>query len=174
MAGLKASDLSIFKMFRVLRTLRIVSVNEGLKTAVLSLIMAIPNIVSIILIVFLFYIIFGILGISYFKGLFFSCTTKNSLNLVVFSKWDCLNAGEEWINSPFNFDNIFSSVKTLIQVSSRSYWSYVMHDAVSITKYNYVHDDYNKLAWSLYFVIFMIVGSFFLLNMFVGVVIVRY
>lgn len=102
-------SLKIFKMFRVMRPLRLISRNEGLKTAVTALVMAFIPIMSIIMIVLLFFLIFGIIGISYFKGLYFSCSNNNiSFNIInpIVTKWDCINYGGIWINSNYNFDNI--------------------------------------------------------------------
>jgi len=114
LAGIKSSDLKIFKMFRVLRPLRLVSRNEGLKTAVLALVKAIPHILGIILIVMLVMVLIGIFGINYFKGLFFYCDDSVGFDFSIVTKWDCLNNGREWVNKGFNFDNIMEAMKSLV------------------------------------------------------------
>jgi len=174
LAGLKSNELKIFKMFRVLRPLRVVSKNEGLKTAVLALFQSIPHILSIILIVLLFMLIFGILGINFFKGLFFYCDDSVGYDYSLVTKWDCLNNGREWINKEFHFDNIFEAMKSLVEIASGSYWSIVMNDAMAITSLDRNPVEGSKLYYAIYFVVYMITGSFFLLNLFVGVVIVRF
>lgn len=122
----------------------------------------------------LFFLIFGIIGISYFKGKFYYCQYDflgfEYLELLNY-KWDCLNIGGNWLNKPYSFDNIFQAMKTLFQMATTSGWSDIMFTSINTTDIDSlpVHD--NNLYWFLFFILFIIVGSFFLLNLFVGVVI---
>lgn len=93
-------SLRSFKVFRILRLLRLISHNEELKVAIRALFLAIPNVANVTIIMTLFFLIFGIIGVSYFKGKLFSCqSADNDLSDLVYSKWDCLSSGGEWINS---------------------------------------------------------------------------
>jgi hypothetical protein len=165
-------------MFRVLRPLRVISRNQGLKTAVVALVMAVPHIVSIILIVLLFFLIFGIIGISFFKGKYYYCDTDiinfDMSFLIINSKWDCLNSGGLWKNTSFSFDNIFAAIATLFQLASTSGWSVIMETSVGTTQINYVQIPGYQPYWALFFIAFVIIGAFFLLNLFVGVVVLRF
>mmetsp|Transcript_42176 Transcript_42176/g.40415 ORF Transcript_42176/g.40415 Transcript_42176/m.40415 type:complete len:126 (+) Transcript_42176:626-1003(+) len=122
----------------------------------------------------LFMLIFGILGISYFKGRLFFCDDSTGFDNIIETKWDCLNTGGDWTNNSFNFDNILEAMKSLVLIASGSYWSVVMNDAMAITDIDRVPIEGSRPYYSLYFILFMIVGGFFLLNLFVGVVIVRF
>ena len=129
--------IKVIRMLRVLRPLRMISRNEGLKLAVLSLINAIPSIINALVIALLFFILFGIFGTSYFKGKFFYCLTDNIEMFTdtgnVVSKWDCINAGGEWLNRVVNFDNILMSMMSLFVLSSTEGWSDIMFRGVDAT-----------------------------------------
>ena len=94
-------------MFRVLKIVRLISKFEGLKIGLQALIRAIPNVLRIVMILILFFLIFGIIAISKFKGKFFSCdidslsymegSTYNKHDFDIDSKWDCYNAGADWV-----------------------------------------------------------------------------
>ena len=75
--------------------------------------MVTPHILSIVAIVLLFFLIFGIIGISYFKGKYFFCANIPFDSIYINTKWDCLNAGANWQNEVYNFDNIFYAIATL-------------------------------------------------------------
>jgi hypothetical protein len=48
-------------------------------------------------------------------------------------KWDCLNAGEEWVNSYYNFDNIYQALATLFVIANGSSWENYMFQAAMAT-----------------------------------------
>ena len=87
-----------FKAFKVFRILRLISRNDGLQIAVKSLLLGLPNILNVTIIMLLFFLIFGVISVSQFKGKFFYCSGKYSADVEVASKWDCLDAGGEWVN----------------------------------------------------------------------------
>lgn len=87
------------------------------------------------------------------------------------TKWDCLIAGGEWVNYQFTFDNIFQAMKTLFIMATGSQWSDIMYYMASTTNLDNVHRSMNYTFWIYFSIFFMVVGSFFLLNLFVGVVI---
>lgn len=106
------------------------------------------------------------------------------------SKSVCLWMNCEWKSNyhcPQNFDNIFQSISTLLQLVTREGWLNIMHIATDGNGYIYIYNyiyylfiifriemqpiDDNHLAWCIYFIIFIFLGSFFIINLFVGVVI---
>lgn len=46
-----------------------------------------------------------------------------------------------------------------------------MYASIAATEIDYVMVDKNNFYWAIFFIAFIIVGTFFLLNLFVGVVI---
>ena len=171
-----SSDLDVFKVIRVmrlLRPLRVIQRNEGLKVAVQALLMAIPNIFYVSVIAMLFFAIFGMTGVNMFKGQFYFCAgiSEQELLASVINKDDCEAKGGIWRNSDNNFDNIFNAVLTLFEMSTTEGWVDIMYKGVDATGIDKEpKENHNRLS-ALYFILFIIIGSFFILNLFVGVVI---
>ena len=87
------------------------------------------------------------------------------------SKWDCLNYGGVWSNSFNNFDNIYQSMMTLFMMSTTQAWPEIMNMSIDATDVDYVQHHENNPYWAIFFFCFIVIGTFFLLNLFVGVVI---
>ncbi|TNV87903.1 hypothetical protein FGO68_gene16047 [Halteria grandinella] len=181
-----STSLQIFKMFRILRILRLISRNERLKVAAKALLYALPNILNVTIIIVFFFLIFGIVCVSYFKGKFFICDqsfetfsvysiTDSELFITepftVNDKWDCLTAGGDWVNSPSTFDNLYFAMNTLFIMATASGWSDLMYFCSSATDIDQVQVPRNNNFWIIFYIIYMIISCFFLLNLFVGVVI---
>jgi len=91
------------------------------------------------------------------------------------SMWNCINYGGEWTKFHFHFDNIWSSTMTLFHMSTTVGWAEVMFRGIrEDTPYEYkVNGDSDK-AWIFFFIFFIIYGTFFILNLFVGIVIATF
>lgn len=177
-SNLNIQFIKVIRMLRVLRPLRMISRNEGLKIAVISLINAVPSIINALVIALLFYMLFAIFGTTYFKGRFYHCLTDNIESIVdsdlIVSKWDCLSYGGEWINQIVNFDNVLRSMAALFVLSSTEGWGEIMFQGVDATSIDYNPKQNNQIAWAFFFMVFMIVGSLFMLNLFVSIVVNTY
>lgn len=82
--------------------------------------------------------------------------------------------GGEWKKYYKNFDNIFEAMATLFTISTAVDWFDVMYRGAASRGVDLVPINMSNQSITLYFVAFMIVGNFFLLNLFVGVVISTY
>ncbi|XP_068729717.1 sodium channel protein 1 brain-like [Montipora capricornis] len=172
-------NLSVFRSLRTLRALRplrAISRLEGMRVVVNALFAAIPGIGNVLLVSLLFWLIFSILGVHIFAGKFYKCVDKDNKPLpasVVPSKTKCLANpnGYRWVNSKVTFDNVFAGFLALMQVATFEGWMEVMQDAVDSTDVDMQPQFENKLASYCFFVAFIVVGSFFVLNLFVGVII---
>lgn len=122
-----------------------------------------------------FVFICAIILVSYFKGKLFYCTEDiNSLRdpFELVNKWYCLNAGGTWVNRDSNFDNVLVGTVTLMVMATTAGWSDVMKQTIKTTDIDYEIDLRNpNELWILFFISFIIVGSFFFLNLFVGVLV---
>jgi hypothetical protein len=171
--------IKVIRMLRVLRPLRMISRNEGLKIAVVSLFNAVPSIINALVIAILFFVLFAIFGTTYFKGKFFYCMVGEidaefvDTSMIV-TKWDCLNVGGDWLNQPLNFDNVFNSMASLFVLSSTEGWGAIMFLGVDAADIDYNPIVNNRIAWAFFFIVFMIVGSLFMLNLFVSIVVNTY
>ncbi|XP_015766470.1 PREDICTED: sodium channel protein type 5 subunit alpha-like [Acropora digitifera] len=162
---------------RALRPLRAVSRLEGMKVVVNALFFAIPGIGNVLLVSLLFWLIFSILGVQLFAGKFYKCIEVESGDRVsaaiVPNKTECLKNPDEyrWINSNVNFDNVINGFLALFQVATFEGWMELMEDAVDCKEVDEQPDDESNLGAYVFFVIFIVLGSFFVLNLFVGVII---
>ncbi|NXC01608.1 SCN5A protein, partial [Orthonyx spaldingii] len=167
------------RTLRALRPLRALSRFEGMRVVVNALLGAIPSIMNVLLVCLIFWLIFSIMGVNLFAGKFGKCvnmTDGNSeLNSVIENKSDCWmynNTGKIfWVNVKVNFDNVGSGYLALLQVATFKGWMDIMYAAVDSREKDDQPKWENSLYMYLYFVNFIIFGSFFTLNLFVGVII---
>ncbi|XP_041421715.1 sodium channel protein type 5 subunit alpha isoform X3 [Xenopus laevis] len=143
-----------------------------------ALIGAIPSIMNVLLVCLIFWLIFSIMGVNLFAGKFGKCvnaTTKEQLfHLIVDSKEMCDNISNSeayWTKTKVNFDNVGAGYLALLQVATFKGWMDIMYAAVDSREIEQQPIyEINKYMY-LYFVIFIIFGSFFTLNLFIGVII---
>lgn len=166
--------LRVFRLLRSLRPLRVINRLMGLKLVVQTLLLSLRPIGNIVLICCTFFIIFGILGVQLFKGTFYYCDGPMPLEIMkhVKTRADCLaDPRNRWINRKYNFDNLGQALMALFVLSSKDGWVNIMYtglDAVGVDK----QPIENHNEWRLlYFISFLLLVAFFVLNMFVGVVV---
>ncbi|XP_071106235.1 voltage-dependent T-type calcium channel subunit alpha-1G-like isoform X3 [Haliotis cracherodii] len=164
--------LRVFRLLRTLRPLRVISRAPGLKLVVQTLLSSLRPIGNIVLICCTFFIIFGILGVQLFKGTFYYCKGPPGLVKDIRNRTQCQNDTRFiWINRKYNFDNLGQALMALFVLASKDGWVSIMHtglDAVGIDEQPI--ENYNE--WRLlYFISFLLLVGFFVLNMFVGVVV---
>ncbi|XP_076852259.1 voltage-dependent T-type calcium channel subunit alpha-1I-like, partial [Brachyhypopomus gauderio] len=161
--------LRVLRLLRTLRPLRVISRAPGLKLVVETLITSLKPIGNIVLICCAFFIIFGILGVQLFKGKFFYCLGLDVKNIT--NKSDCLLANYKWVHHKYNFDNLGQALMSLFVLASKDGWVNIMYhglDAVAVDQQPVTNNN----PWMLlYFISFLLIVSFFVLNMFVGVVV---
>ncbi|XP_049622328.1 sodium channel protein type 5 subunit alpha isoform X7 [Suncus etruscus] len=150
------------RTLRALRPLRALSRFEGMRVVVNALVGAIPSIMNVLLVCLIFWLIFSIMGVNLFAGKFGRCINQTLGELplnhtFVNNKSDCesFNVTGElyWTKVKVNFDNVGAGYLALLQVyEEQPQWEY-------------------NLYMYIYFVVFIIFGSFFTLNLFIGVII---
>uniref|UniRef100_A0A3Q1ARE4 Sodium channel protein n=1 Tax=Amphiprion ocellaris TaxID=80972 RepID=A0A3Q1ARE4_AMPOC len=177
------SDLGPIKSLRTLRALRplrALSRFEGMRVVVNALVGAIPSIFNVLLVCLIFWLIFSIMGVNLFAGKFYRCinTTTEELFLLteVNNHSDCMAIKEatqeaRWVNVKVNYDNVGSGYLSLLQVATFKGWMYIMYAAVDSREVGEQPSYEINLYMYMYFVIFIIFGSFFTLNLFIGVII---
>ncbi|XP_076443937.1 sodium channel protein 1 brain-like [Babylonia areolata] len=176
--SLGVSNITAFRSLRTLRAmrpLRAISRWPGMRIVVNALMRAIPAIFNVLLVCMMFWLIFSIMGVQLFSGRFYKCTNSTTGEVfsasVVPNKTYCLSLGETWENSHMHFDNTPAALLSLFQVATFEGWMEVMQDAVDVTKVDMQPDfEANKYAY-IYFLVFIVVGAFFTLNLFISVII---
>ncbi|XP_007943946.1 sodium channel protein type 10 subunit alpha [Orycteropus afer afer] len=176
MASIKA-----LRTLRALRPLRALSRFEGMRVVVDALVGAIPSIMNVLLVCLIFWLIFSIMGVNFFAGKFWRCinTTDDDFSLVPLSivnnKSDCEQQNHTgnffWVNMKVNFDNVAMGYLALLQVATFKGWMDIMYAAVDSREVDWQPKWEDNVYMYLYFVVFIIFGGFFTLNLFVGVII---
>ncbi|KYO30807.1 voltage-dependent T-type calcium channel subunit alpha-1I isoform B [Alligator mississippiensis] len=161
--------LRVLRLLRTLRPLRVISRAPGLKLVVETLISSLRPIGNIVLICCAFFIIFGILGVQLFKGKFYYCEGSDTKNIT--TKADCTNARYKWVRRKYNFDNLGQALMSLFVLSSKDGWVNIMYDGLDAVGIDQQPSQNHNPWMLLYFISFLLIVSFFVLNMFVGVVV---
>uniref|UniRef100_A0A4W3HQN7 Sodium channel protein n=1 Tax=Callorhinchus milii TaxID=7868 RepID=A0A4W3HQN7_CALMI len=167
------------RTLRALRPLRALSRFEGMRIVVNALVGAIPSIMNVLLVCLIFWLIFSIMGVNLFAGKFYKCinTTDSSMFPlhIVNNQTDCsyLEAMGEarWVNLKVNFDNVGLGYLSLLQVATFKGWMDIMYAAVDSRDVTEQPSYEINIFMYIYFVIFIIFGAFFTLNLFIGVII---
>nr|XP_006818874.1 PREDICTED: sodium channel protein 60E-like [Saccoglossus kowalevskii] len=176
-AALGLANFSAFRSLRTLRALRplrAISRWQGMKIVVNALAHAIPSIFNVLLVCLVFWLIFSIMGVQFFGGRFYQCVDEDKERLdvsIVYDYNECVAKNYTWWNPDVNFDNVINGLLALFQVATFEGWMEVMRDSVDITGFDLQpHREDNLGAYMFYF-IFIVCGSFFTLNLFIGVII---
>uniref|UniRef100_A0A8C3EGP8 Sodium channel protein n=1 Tax=Corvus moneduloides TaxID=1196302 RepID=A0A8C3EGP8_CORMO len=174
------SELGAIKSLRTLRALRplrALSRFEGMRVVVNALVGAIPSIMNVLLVCLIFWLIFSIMGVNLFAGKFYHCvntTTGEMFDISDVNNYtQCAeliksNQSARWKNVKVNFDNVGAGYLALLQVATFKGWMDIMYAAVDSRDVKDQPKYEDNLYMYLYFVIFIIFGSFFTLNLFIG------
>nr|XP_008108930.2 PREDICTED: voltage-dependent T-type calcium channel subunit alpha-1I [Anolis carolinensis] len=161
--------LRVLRLLRTLRPLRVISRAPGLKLVVETLISSLKPIGNIVLICCAFFIIFGILGVQLFKGKFYHCLGVDIRNIT--NRSDCMAANYKWVHHKYNFDNLGQALMSLFVLASKDGWVNIMYNGLDAVAVDQQPVTNNNPWMLLYFISFLLIVSFFVLNMFVGVVV---
>ncbi|XP_071554605.1 sodium voltage-gated channel paralytic isoform X5 [Temnothorax nylanderi] len=172
-----AGGIQAFKTMRTLRALRplrAMSRMQGMRVVVNALVQAIPSIFNVLLVCLIFWLIFAIMGVQLFAGKYFKCVDANKTTLsyeIIPDRNACNTENYTWENSPMNFDHVGKAYLCLFQVATFKGWIQIMNDAIDSRELNKQPIRETNIYMYFYFVFFIIFGSFFTLNLFIGVII---
>eukprot|EP01060_Flectonema_neradi_P001809 TRINITY_DN11124_c0_g1_i1.p1 TRINITY_DN11124_c0_g1~~TRINITY_DN11124_c0_g1_i1.p1 ORF type:complete len:1834 (+),score=281.60 TRINITY_DN11124_c0_g1_i1:78-5579(+) len=173
-------DLKTLRVVRVLRPLRFINKFKGLKRALQSLWLAIPSLGMVMVLGSLGWLVFAILGVQLFSGTFNSCTRVEWGDMSaepynIRFKSDCIGANAtnqygqlEWKANDANFDNILHAFLTLFEMSSLEGWVDIMYLGMDSVSSKEAPQKDHRPEVSLYFVSFILLGAFFVINLFVS------
>uniref|UniRef100_A0A8B9S2I2 Voltage-dependent L-type calcium channel subunit alpha n=1 Tax=Accipiter nisus TaxID=211598 RepID=A0A8B9S2I2_9AVES len=185
--GIESSAISVVKILRVLRVLRpLRAINraKGLKHVVQCVFVAIKTIGNIVVVTTLLQFMFACIGVQLFKGKFYRCTDPSKMtekecrgyfiNYVDGDPTQIELQERVWMHSNFHFDNVFSAMMSLFTVSTFEGWPELLYMAIDTNAedtgpvYNY------RVEIAMFFIIYIILIAFFMMNIFVGFVIVTF
>uniref|UniRef100_A0A4W5K459 Voltage-dependent L-type calcium channel subunit alpha n=1 Tax=Hucho hucho TaxID=62062 RepID=A0A4W5K459_9TELE len=185
--GMESSAISVVKILRVLRVLRpLRAINraKGLKHVVQCVFVAIKTIGNIVLVTMLLDFIFSCIGVQLFKGKFYTCSDPSKMTEVTCrgmflnhqenNLQEMVLASREWINSDFNFDNVLNGMLALFTVSTFEGWPQLLYKAIDSDREDMGPVYNNRVDISIFFIVYLILIAFFMMNIFVGFVIVTF
>jgi hypothetical protein len=135
---------------------------------------SIPAILDVLVVCCVFWLIFSIMGVTLFKGKFFKCVDSVTGSTVetVLNKTECLSLNSTmWYNKKINFDNVAIGYLALLQLATFEGWRELIDAGVDSVDVDMQPKREANIWANLFFVAFIIFGSFFTLNLFVGVII---
>ncbi|XP_055966549.1 voltage-dependent L-type calcium channel subunit alpha-1S [Sorex fumeus] len=185
--GLESSDISavkILRVLRVLRPLRAINRAKGLKHVVQCMFVAISTIGNIVLVTTFLQFMFACIGVQLFKGMFFSCTDLSKMTeeecrgyYYVYKDGDPTQIElrrREWVHSDFHFDNVLSAMMSLFTVSTFEGWPQLLYKAIDSNAEDVGPVYNNRVEMAVFFIVYIILIAFFMMNIFVGFVIVTF
>ncbi|CDW88937.1 cation channel family protein [Stylonychia lemnae] len=164
-------SIKILRLLRTIRPLRFITHNSAMKVLVVALLESVGSIINVIIVVVVAWLMFAILGVSFFSGKFYYCTQNKYQNI---TEAECIKDNGEWIRYDSNFDDVIRAMLTLFVVSSLENWNDVLYQAVDCTNPGQGPKLNNFQPYSYYFVLFILIGTYFFLNFFIGVLFLNF
>ncbi|KAA0719893.1 Voltage-dependent N-type calcium channel subunit alpha-1B [Triplophysa tibetana] len=178
-------DLRTLRAVRVLRPLKLVSGIPSLQVVLKSIMKAMVPLLQIGLLLFFAIVMFAIIGVEFYMGKFhltcfkietgerdgdYPCGTESPArtcpnDTVCTGYWKGPNFGIT------NFDNILFAILTVFQCITMEGWTDVLYHVSCCLSERYTStNDASGNTWNwLYFIPLIIIGSFFMLNLVLGV-----
>ncbi|KAF6269198.1 calcium voltage-gated channel subunit alpha1 B [Rhinolophus ferrumequinum] len=168
-------DLRTLRAVRVLRPLKLVSGIPSLQVVLKSIMKAMVPLLQIGLLLFFAILMFAIIGLEFYMGKFHKACFPNNTDKDPVGDFPCgreaparlceggAECREYWPGPNFgitNFDNILFAVLTVFQCITMEGWTDILYNT----------NDAAGNTWNwLYFIPLIIIGSFFMLNLVLGV-----
>uniref|UniRef100_A0A8C4M4B8 Voltage-dependent N-type calcium channel subunit alpha n=1 Tax=Equus asinus asinus TaxID=83772 RepID=A0A8C4M4B8_EQUAS len=168
-------DLRTLRAVRVLRPLKLVSGIPSLQVVLKSIMKAMVPLLQIGLLLFFAILMFAIIGLEFYMGKFHKACFSNSTDADPVGDFPCgkeaparlcegdTECREYWPGPNFgitNFDNILFAILTVFQCITMEGWTDILYNT----------NDAAGNTWNwLYFIPLIIIGSFFMLNLVLGV-----
>jgi len=116
----------------------------------------------------------------FFSGKLHYCTLSEGTSkytnqtITVKTQADCESLVEDdaaWKNQTYNYDNLLNALLTLFYVSSYDGWVDVLWYTVDASGENSQPVEDAHMEYAMFFVVFLLISNFLILNMFVGVIV---
>merc|ERR1719394_2196644 len=165
-------DVKALRAFRVLRPLRLISGVPSLQIVMNAILMAIIPLINIALLVLFVIIIYSIIGLELFMGAFHKTCFNNVTGEMMEEPNPCggifhcpegYECKEYWEGPQWGitcFDNFGQAMLTVFQCITLEGWTDVLY---------WVHDSQGNSFQFIYFVTMVVLGSFFVMNLILGV-----
>lgn len=136
------------------------------------------------LVTFMLQFMFAIIGVQLFKGTFFSCNDLSKMTeaecrgeFITYEDGDPtkpLKMNRVWTRNDFNFDNVVDAMISLFVVSTFEGWPDLLYVAINSNEEDRGPIYNARQGVAIFFIAFIVVIAFFMMNIFVGFVIVTF
>ena len=165
----------VAQLVRVMAPMLLLLRNNSLRRLVSTFAHSVPAVGAIMLILTLLLLVFSVIGVEYFGGRLYRCVYEIDIYSTVpthevQNATDCLARNDtQWINPSWNFDNVFSALVALFYALVNAGWLEIAESTFDITEVNKVPARDSSMGSWVFFLSFHLVFSFFMLNLFIGV-----
>ncbi|XP_078343776.1 voltage-dependent L-type calcium channel subunit alpha-1D-like isoform X1 [Oculina patagonica] len=185
-SGNGRSLVKALRVFRVLRPFKGVHKIKKLQAVFRCMWYSVKNVANILMITGLFLFIFAVMGVQLFNGKFQYCTDESKLTEAEckgqYFKFEVVSQQAKvikvedrtWKTKQLNFDNVFKAFLTLYTSSTGEGWPSAMQTTMATTKEDYGPIPNYSPGYALYYISFVVVFSFFFLNIFVALIILTF
>ncbi|TYZ63091.1 hypothetical protein PybrP1_002621 [[Pythium] brassicae (nom. inval.)] len=184
----------VFRAGRVLRPLRILNHNHDMKAILSAVAQSVPQVGNVFALCMIVYIIFGVVGRSLFAGKFYSCndagvkTAAECIGFFLAYPDGALSLQEAtargvpsggflvprvWSSARFSFDHIGVGFLTLLEMTSLK-WIDKAFAAMDVAGLQQQPVQDNAPEAAVFFVLYVYVGSLFVIRLFVGVLVEQF
>ena len=181
--------LKILLVVRAVRPLRFVKRSQGLRTVFTAFAMSAVPLKNIVFLALVIWTCWGLMGVQLFMGSFYECT-----NTTFITRQDCLAAGHNrtwldvngtlqtdwvsagyaWENADLHFDHLGASYLSLLTLATLDGGVDIMTNGIDAVGVDKAPEVNYRQAVSLFFVSFIFIGGYFLVNLVVSVIIDTY
>ena len=178
--GLFLPDVKPLRLVRAVRPLRLINKIEGLQVVLGALLASLSTFLNVFVAGSFFLFLCALMGRNLFHDRFDRCTmtlpgwTHKSACVGTTIKnidGDKYLVPVAWIKPEATFDTIHAAMATCLEIASLSSWSTHAYNSMDITEIN-KQPQINNSKWTfIYYVIVISICTFFLVNLFIGVII---
>eukprot|EP00960_Hanusia_phi_P041224 754897-Hanusia_phi.AAC.1 len=167
----------VVRMSRALRPLRLMKRNEGMRVVIDALISTLLPVWYVIIFAIFTFIVGALMAVGIFGGKLKYCSTP--VADFPLGKRECVGTyvvdsgymiPSAWNNPDFNFDSFYNAIITLFRVTTFKYVN-IIFACMDITNIDQSPSTNHSPLNSLFFVVYLIVGGLFVMNLFVGFII---
>ncbi|XP_045780149.1 muscle calcium channel subunit alpha-1-like isoform X5 [Maniola jurtina] len=142
---------------------------------------SIKSIGNIFIINHMLQFMFAVVGIQLFKGKFCRCTDITKVTAeqcrgayLIYENGRLQVHDRQWINNKWNFDNVLNGMLTLFTVSTFEGWPGLLSTSMDSNEENHGPVENSRPLVAFFYISYIIVIAFFMVNIFVGFVIVTF
>ena len=172
-----SSTTKVIRLMKVMRPVRLLLRSEGLRAIIEALIASLKPMFYATLFLFIVCIMFSVTGMAFFRKKLSFCPDSSLDGSFGEGKLECVGSfmgkhnflvPRAWSNPPWgsHFDSLSSSVVVLIRVLTLNWLTYYQLAQDAVAEDVQPVPGFSMMQSSLYFHLFLLVGSFFGLNLF--------